>query len=125
MVKPATPYAALGERLRLERERLGYTQAALAKAMALSRKTQVNYEIGLREPGAAYLARLAALGGDLALVVTGRTAEPAAAVAHDLSAATALDVQSARRGINELLRLLAGVSLTLVDAAKRLEAVNG
>lgn len=71
----------ISQRLRDERDRLGFTQAGLAEKLGVSRNTQVNYERGERIPDATYLASFAALGADVMWVLTGMrpliAAEPA------------------------------------------------
>lgn len=62
----------LSGRLKEERDRLGLTQQELADRMGVSRKTQINYESGLREPDASYLSAFSALGGDVLFVLTGQ-----------------------------------------------------
>lgn len=62
----------IGDRLRAERQRLGYAQADFGAAVGVSKTTQFNYEAGDRSPDARYLRRAAALGMDLLLVITGR-----------------------------------------------------
>lgn len=61
----------IGERLRAERQRLGYVQADFGAAVGVSKTTQFNYEAGDRTPDARYLRKAAALGMDLLHVVTG------------------------------------------------------
>jgi transcriptional regulator with XRE-family HTH domain len=61
----------ISDRLREERERLGFTQASLADKLSVSRNTQVNYERGDRIPDATYLAAFAACGADVMWVLTG------------------------------------------------------
>jgi transcriptional regulator with XRE-family HTH domain len=61
----------IGERLREERERLGYTQADFADQMDVGRTTQLNYETGVRSPDAAYLSQASSIGMDINYVVTG------------------------------------------------------
>lgn len=62
----------IGDRLRAERQRLGYAQADFGAAVGVSKTTQFNYEAGDRSPDARYLRKAAALGMDLTLVITGR-----------------------------------------------------
>jgi transcriptional regulator with XRE-family HTH domain len=62
----------LGERLTQERARLGLTQAELAAATGITRRTQINYESGQRAPDAAYLQTVDKKGIDALFVVTGR-----------------------------------------------------
>ncbi len=67
------------ERLKAERDRLRLSQAAMAKAGGVGLNSQSNYENGHRSPDAAYLERIAALGVDVAYLVTGVRARPASA----------------------------------------------
>ena len=66
----------VGGRLRLERKRLGLTQAALAAELGLHRLTQANYESGSTEPPASYLRSLRRLGMDDVFIQSGVKAEP-------------------------------------------------
>ena len=61
----------VGERIRIERERVGKTQAEIAKEMGVSRKTQIAYESGTTEPKASYVTGLERLGFDFNYVATG------------------------------------------------------
>lgn len=62
----------IGERLREERERLGYSQADFAKAAEVTRKTIFGYEGGERCPPADALGAWADEGLDVLYVVIGR-----------------------------------------------------
>lgn len=66
-----TTNADIGARLKKERDRLGFSQAAFADKVDVGRTSQVNYESGERLPDAAYLAAAAQLGVDVCYVVTG------------------------------------------------------
>jgi len=59
------------ERLKAERSRLQLSQAAMAEAGGVSLNSQSNYENGHRSPDAAYLSRVAAIGVDVAYLLTG------------------------------------------------------
>jgi transcriptional regulator with XRE-family HTH domain len=59
------------ERLKTERERLGYNQTDFAALAHASRKTVFNWESGVGSPGADALAAWAQIGLDVLLVVTG------------------------------------------------------
>lgn len=59
------------ERLRAERERLGFSQEALSTAMGHSRKTQTMYEAGKRAPDWDYLDSFSSLGADVLYILTG------------------------------------------------------
>jgi transcriptional regulator with XRE-family HTH domain len=61
----------LGSRIRSERLRLRLTQDAFSKGVGVHRRTQVNYESGVREPDTIYLESAARLGVDVAYVLTG------------------------------------------------------
>lgn len=67
---------SIGERLREERERLGFTQSAFAEIAGAHRKSQGNYEANERNPDAAYLAAIAAAGADVLYILTGQRAVP-------------------------------------------------
>ncbi len=60
---------AFGERLRYERERLGFTQADFAGQVGINRMTQASYESGKRSPDAYYLAAARGLGVDVGFVL--------------------------------------------------------
>ena len=61
----------IGERLKEERERLGFSQTEFAAVAGASKNSQYNYEKGDRSPDAAYLAAVAEKGVDILYVVTG------------------------------------------------------
>lgn len=62
----------IGARLREERKKLALSQADLGVAADVDRKTVYRYEANERFPDAAFLATLAAHGGDILYVVTGK-----------------------------------------------------
>jgi transcriptional regulator with XRE-family HTH domain len=62
----------IGERLKEERERLKLSQPALGERCGVKKLAQFNYEKGERAPDALYLVGLAASGGDVMYVLTGR-----------------------------------------------------
>lgn len=61
----------LFERLKTERERLGYNQTAFASFADASKHAQINWEKGLAAPNANALAAWANVGLDVLYVVTG------------------------------------------------------
>ena len=61
----------IGDRLRLERLRLGLNQADFAALAGVTKTSQFNYEKGERSPDANYLAALQPHGVDIHFVVTG------------------------------------------------------
>ncbi|ANF85145.1 regulatory protein [Pseudomonas antarctica] len=62
----------IGDRLKEERERLGFNQTELAAKAGASKNSQYNYEKGERSPDASYLAAVAEQGVDVLYVVTGQ-----------------------------------------------------
>ena len=60
-----------GERIKEERERLGFNQADFAALAEATRKTLFNWETGTASPNAAVLAAWAQHGLDVLYVVTG------------------------------------------------------
>lgn len=62
----------IGNRLREERERLGFNQTDLATLGGASKNSQYNYEKGDRHPDTAYLAAVAGHGVDVLYVITGQ-----------------------------------------------------
>lgn len=64
--------AALGERLKLERQRLGLNQADFGAKVGVSKTSQFNYEAGGRSPDATYLQQASELGVDVHYVITGQ-----------------------------------------------------
>jgi transcriptional regulator with XRE-family HTH domain len=76
------------ERLKAERSRLQLSQAAMADAGGVGLNSQSNYENGHRSPDAAYLSRVAAIGVDVAYLLTGvRTPTPSGTGANDSTGA--------------------------------------
>lgn len=61
-----------GERLKLERERLGISAAKLAEIGGVGRTVQYNYEKNISNPDTDYLARVASVGIDILYIVTGK-----------------------------------------------------
>lgn len=71
-VKPVP--STFGERLRAERERLGFTQAELANLAGIHRNTQARYENANTHPTPLYLDAIRPLGADVEYVMTGQRA---------------------------------------------------
>ena len=61
----------VGERLRLERERLGLSQLEFGGVGGVSRRTQVAYEAGEQTPNTDYLAAIRVAGANLGFVLMG------------------------------------------------------
>lgn len=60
-----------GDRLREERERLGFTLSAFAQKLGVHRNTQTNYELGKRGFDQAYVTAVKALGVDVPYLLDG------------------------------------------------------
>jgi len=66
----------LHDRIKEERERLGYNQTAFAALAGATKHSQINWEKGVAFPNAAVLAAWAEVGLDVAYVVTGERSRP-------------------------------------------------
>lgn len=64
-------FVGIGDRLKEERERLGFNQTEFAAKAGVSKNSQYNYEKGERSPDATCLAAIAENGVDILYVVTG------------------------------------------------------
>lgn len=63
---------AIGERLKLERQRFGLGQLEFGEKCGVSKTSQFNYESGGRSPDAAYLHSAHNIGIDVLYVLTGQ-----------------------------------------------------
>ncbi|EPJ75744.1 Cro/CI family transcriptional regulator [Pseudomonas sp. CFII64] len=63
--------SSLGERLRAERHRLGFSQKRFAGLGGVKTNAQGNYESNQRIPNARYLTAIGAEGADVLYIVTG------------------------------------------------------
>ena len=81
--------STIGERLREERERLSKNQVDFGKLGGVSKRAQINYEQGVRQPDTEYLSALAKAGVDVTYVVTGSRPSVAQKIADDLKQAKA------------------------------------
>lgn len=88
----------IGERLKIERQRLGLSQEEFAAAGGVQRRAQIRYEAGERNPDAEYLAALPAMGVDVLFVLTGTRS---VVIANDLSPAEAALVDNFRHSAPE------------------------
>ncbi|MEX3690101.1 helix-turn-helix domain-containing protein [Paraburkholderia sp. BR14263] len=61
----------IGDRLREERERLGFAQPAFAALADTTKKSQIDYEKDVTQPKAGYLAAISKVGADVQYIVTG------------------------------------------------------
>jgi|GEM_PF-676775 len=62
----------LGERLKIERQRLGMTQTEFAQEAGASKHSQINWEKGVGTPNAAALSAWEKIGVDVMFVITGQ-----------------------------------------------------
>lgn len=72
----------LQERLKAERERLGFNQTDFAAVAGASKHAQINWEKGASTPNAAALAAWAEHGLDVLFVVTGHRTNSDGATSH-------------------------------------------
>ena len=66
----------IGQKLKMERHRLGLNQSALAEIGGVSKATQVAYEADSTRPDSNYLSRVSEAGVDVSWLLTGRRATP-------------------------------------------------
>lgn len=62
----------IGERLKQERERLGLTQGEFAELAGVNKRSQINYEKGIRFPDARYLSKVMDAGVNIDYVLVGK-----------------------------------------------------
>ena len=65
-----------GERLRTERERLGYTELQIAQLLGVPLQTYQKYEEGQEDPGIFRLPRLNDCGFDILFIITSERHNP-------------------------------------------------
>lgn len=66
---------SIGERLKVERQRLDLNQTEMGELGGVLKQAQIKYEKGERFPDAAYLAAIAQQGADVQFIVTGIRSE--------------------------------------------------
>lgn len=84
----------IGERLRSERERLGYSQTGFAELASASKHSQINWEKGVAAPNALALNAWAKEGVDVLFVITGERSN--SATSHHLPADEQLLIEAYR-----------------------------
>jgi transcriptional regulator with XRE-family HTH domain len=62
--------SSIGERLKEERDRLGFNQTAFGAIGGVQKQAQLKYEKGERFPDADYLAAISKIGADVQFIVT-------------------------------------------------------
>lgn len=90
---------AFGQRLREERQRLGFTQADFAEAGGVKRAAQFLYEKGDRAPNVDYISRLLDKGANLQYLFLGAPPEEGSLLALEKK-----DITEAFRLSDELCR---------------------
>ena len=65
-----------GERLRTERERLGYTELQIAQLLGVPLQTYQKYEEGQQDPGIFRMPRLNDCGFDILFIITSERHNP-------------------------------------------------
>ena len=66
----------LGERLRVERDRIGLNQSDFAALGGASKRSQIDWEKGVLVPNAEFLALVSKHGVDVLFVLTGERSKP-------------------------------------------------
>jgi transcriptional regulator with XRE-family HTH domain len=94
----------ISDRLREQREALGFTQQALAARCGIAARSQRNYESGERLPDAAYLAAITAAGADVLYILTGQRGAPVAPALKPDEAALLDNYRHSPRSEQDLLR---------------------
>lgn len=115
--------AAIGERLREERMRLGYSQPAFAALGGASKGSQLAWEKGSATPNAEFLHAVARIGVDLLYVVTGK--HGAASIAADEEVVLAGYRKLDARGRAGVLALIGGMQPDEGSASVRVKGNVG
>lgn len=105
-----------GERLRLERERLGLNQKDFGALAGVSKTTQFNYEADERYPDTNYLEALGSHGVDLVFLLTGRP-DPYLHAAEHQKLINAYDAAPPAVRAAALAGLLAGAAPASIQVA--------
>lgn len=63
---------SIGQRLKEERERLGYIQSTFAELVSTTKKIQIDYEKDITQLKTDYLADIAQIGVDINYIITGQ-----------------------------------------------------
>lgn len=74
MAMKSQEFRPFGTRLKLERQRLNFSQSEFAAAGGVSKTTQIAYESGVHVPTLAYLMDVASRGADATFILTGKRA---------------------------------------------------
>lgn len=96
--------AKLGERIKIERQRMGLSQSEFSELARVSKASQVGYESGVNAPDAVYLTRMAE-HIDLLFVLTGVRASVHAGRQLDWNLITQVNVQIRRSEVERGIAL--------------------
>lgn len=88
-------FLPIGERLREERIRLGFSQDDFSKQVGITRKTLFGYETGIRSPDAGSLATWAKIGVDALYVITGVRSQAVSAPYSPITPSSVSDKKAA------------------------------
>ncbi|MFC5431769.1 helix-turn-helix domain-containing protein [Paraburkholderia denitrificans] len=69
-------FMGIGDRLKEERVRLGYTQPDFAALVGASKSSLIRWEAGTKSPDIAHLAEWSTVGLDVLYVATGTRSQP-------------------------------------------------
>jgi transcriptional regulator with XRE-family HTH domain len=67
---------SIGNRIKEERERLGYSQDAFAAVGGVSKRSQIMYEQDKTEAGAGYFTLISTVGADVKYILTDIRSQP-------------------------------------------------
>ncbi len=112
--------STIGERLKEQREGLGYSQADFAASGGIKVRAQINYEQGKRMPDADYLARIAAAGADVNYILTGAVATVPPQLSGDRGGDLMLPADGTALNLAALIACIEGVEEGLADAGATL-----
>lgn len=76
MQKIFMDFLDISERIKEERERLNFSQAAFAAIAEATRNSQLNWEKGAAMPNAAVLRAWSKVGADILYIITGERSKP-------------------------------------------------
>lgn len=115
--------STIGERLREEREHLGFSQTAFGAIGGVQKQAQLKYEKGERFPGADYLAAIAKAGADVQFIVTGERSGVGSLTGDEVELVTRFRKAPLAVKASALAGLEAGTEVSF--ASKRTQVIHG
>lgn len=118
---------SIGDRLKEERERLGYSQPAFGALGGKTKKTVMQWEGGDQYPNAAFLSAVAAQGADVQYILTGMHGAPALRIEQERAGYVVEVLSPAEAQALRALRAsgaLVSVSQTISGNANQVVGVN-